>query len=356
MSTNGNLQDIAVRHALTILRYGAGVSDKIVKLLNSADADILAKIAVRLSAIEERGYDIGPRTTERLQRLLVELKELNTAIYQQLHNELMNELVQFGAVEAEFQRDALKAALVVDLATVLPSSTRLKAIVETAPLEGRLLRDWVNGMKEARVGRMAQAIRLGLVQGESTDKIVARIRGTKAKRYSDGILDISRRSAQSIVRTAVTHVSNVASQEVWRANSNIVKEWRFLATLDGRTTLTCAGLDGQTFALGSGPIPPRHIRCRSISVAVTKSWREMGIDRDELSPEQRASIDGALPGNPRFADWLKGKSPEFQDQVLGKARAEMFRTGKLDLNQFVRGDGEVLTLKELKSRYGDILS
>lgn len=49
---------------------------------------------------------------------------------------------------------------------------------------------------------------VGMVASESTDQIVARIRGTKANKYSDGILDISRNSAQTMVRTSVNHVSN----------------------------------------------------------------------------------------------------------------------------------------------------
>ena len=55
MTVNSELQDRAIQHAIAILRYGAGVSDRIVRLLNSADADLIEKIASRLAAIEERG-------------------------------------------------------------------------------------------------------------------------------------------------------------------------------------------------------------------------------------------------------------------------------------------------------------
>jgi SPP1 gp7 family putative phage head morphogenesis protein len=202
---------------------------------------------------------------------------------------------------------------------------------------------------------MTQAIRLGLVQGESTDKIVARVRGTRGARYADGVLDISRRSAQSIVRTATTHVSNQAARHTWKANANVVKGWQFVSTLDSRTTVTCAALSGQVFPVGEGPIPPRHIRCRSISVAVTKSFRELGVDKDELTPGQRASIDGQVAGDTTFAKWLTAKGPGMQDEILGPTRAQLWRDGKLDLIQFVKSDGTVLTLEQLRTRYPDLL-
>jgi len=355
-SVNSALQDRAIQHTIAILRYGAGLSDRIVKLLNETDADVLEKLAGRLATIEERGYDLGPKSTKRLLAMLDELRAINAEAYARLHDDLADELQDFALAEAGFQKSALDSALVVEIGTKLPSPARLKAIVTETPMEGRLLSSWTEGMAQGRIDRINKAIRLGLVNGEGTDAIVRRIKGTKVARYSDGILDISRRSAQSIVRTAVTHVSNVTAQETWKANSHVVKGWQFLATLDSRTTVTCGSLDGQTFPIGEGPIPPRHIRCRSISVAVTKSFRELGLDKDELSPGDRASMDGQVSGSPRFADWLMNKGVATQDKVLGPSRAELFRSGKLDLDQFVRADGTLLTLDHLKAKYPDILN
>lgn len=354
-SVNETLQDRAIAHAIAISRYGAGLSDRIVKMLNSADADLIEKLAGRLAAIDQRGYDLGPEGTKRLLKLMEELRALNRAIYDQLHDSLADELHDFAAAEAGFQKAAIDGALLVEVSTTLPAPARLKAIVEEIPFEGRLLKSWTEGMEQGRIDRVTQAIRLGMTQGETTDQIVRRIRGTKAAQYSDGILDVSRRSAQSIVRTAVTHVSNVTAQETWKANSHVVKAWQFLATLDTRTTIGCASLDGQTFSIGEGPIPPRHIRCRSISVAVTKSFRELGVDRDELSKGDRASMDGQVAGAPRYEQWLSTKSASVQDDILGPTRAELFRSGKLKLDQLVKSDGTVLTLDQLKAKYPTIL-
>lgn len=235
------------------------------------------------------------------------------------------------------------------------SPDRMDAMVWAVTIQGSLLSSWVEGMSSGRITRIEQQIRLGMVASETTDQIVSRIRGTKALQYRDGIMDVSRRSAQSMVRTAVSHVSNVASQETWKANAHIVKGWQFLATLDGRTTVTCAGLSGQFFPIGEGPIPPRHIRCRSVSVPVTKSFKELGVDADELSKGTRASMDGQVAADTTFADFLKRKGDSFQDQVLGKTRADLWRNGKLDLADFIKSDGTVLTLEQLRKSYPGLL-
>ena len=355
-SVNEALRDRAIRHAIELGHYGAGLSQRIVALLNSADADILEKIAGRLANIEERGFDIGPKTTARLNKLLDEVRALNDAIYGQVHENLADELTDFAKAEATFQLGSLEAALPISLETKLPSPAMLRAIVEEAPMEGRLLASWTEGMAQGRIDRVSAAIRLGLVQGESTDAIVRRIKGTKAARYSDGILNKSRESCQSIVRTATTHVSNQAAQHTWNANAHVVKGWQFVSTLDSRTTITCASLSGQVFPIGEGPIPPCHIRCRSISIGVTKSFKEMGIDRDELTPAQRASMDGQIAGDTTFAKWLDAKGEDMQDTILGPTRAQLFRDGKLDLRDFIKADGTVLTLDQLKSKYPGILS
>jgi SPP1 gp7 family putative phage head morphogenesis protein len=354
-SVNEALQDRAIQHAVLIQRYGTGVADRIVRLLNSADADIVEKLAARLATIEERGFDMGKATTARLQAMLDEVRALNTAIYAQVADALTDELVDFSTAEAGFQRQAIITSVGADLATTIPAPARLRAIVTEVPMEGRLLSSWAEGMEAGRIERISQAVRLGMTQGEGTDAIVRRIRGTKAARYTDGVLDISRRSAQAIVRTSVNHVSNVAAQATWKENSHLVKGWQYLATLDSRTTVTCAGLSGQVFPIGEGPIPPRHINCRSITVAVTKSFRELGVDKDELPAGKRASMDGQVAGDTTMSKWLTMKGEATQDKVLGKTRADLFRKGKLDLQQFIKNDGTVLTLDELKSKYPGIL-
>lgn len=355
-TVNETLQSRAIAHAVLIQRYGTGVADKIVRLLNSADQEIIERIAARLALIEERGFDTGPATSARLNAMLEEIQALNSAIYASLATALTDELIDFSAAEADYQRKALVASIGADLSTTLPAPERLRAIVTESPMEGRLLASWADGMERGRMDRIDAAIRQGMVQGEGTDAIVRRIRGSKAAQYGDGVLDLSRRSAQAVVRTSVTHVSNVTAQATWKANDNIIKGWQFLATLDSRTTSTCGSKDGQVFPIGEGPIPPLHVNCRSISVPVTKSFRELGINADELPPGTRATMDGQVAGKTRYEDWLERQSASRQESILGVKRAEAFRSGNIKFKDLVRSDGSLLTLDQLRKLYPSLFA
>ncbi len=348
MSVNTELRDSAIRHALYLRRYGNGLAEKLITLLNEVDEDLIAAIAGELAKIEARGLSLPTNAQKRLQTLLERVRDVNAAAYASLDDTLFDELHSLAGVEASFQAQAIRTAIPVTIGVNVPSPNRLRAIIETSPMEGALLSSWTKGMEQGRIDRIEQAIRKGLVQGQSTDDIVRAIRGTRKLKYTDGILQISRRSAQSIARTAVTHVSNVAAQQTWKQNEKILKGWEFVATLDSRTSVTCAGLSGQIFPIGEGPIPPRHIGCRSTTVAVTKSYRELGFDADELTPSERASMDGKVAGDITFSKWLKEKGEATQLSILGPTRTQLFQSGKLDLTDFIKNDGTVISIADLK--------
>lgn len=64
----------------------------------------------------------------------------------------------------------------------------------------------------------------------------------------------------------------------------------------------------------------------------------------------RASMDGPTTGT--FADFLERKGEDFQNEVLGPGRAQLWRDGKITLQDLVNGRGNPLTLAELRKRHG----
>ena len=323
------LADILIRHAIGSEKFGAGLADRIVRLLNSADADLVAKIASRYSVIRANGYDRGPATTKRLEDLLASIRSINAAVYSQIAASLPLQLGDAAQHEMAFMKAAgEKAGSPVKTGNQPPSADFLKSLVTNTPIDGVLLDSWINGMETARLDRLAQAVRLSAVQGEATDQLVARIAGTKAAQFTDGILNISRRSAQTLALTANATIQNTARLEVFRQMPSIgFVEWS--AILDTRTSAICQSLSGKIWAIDDAhPTPPAHLRCRSI-----------------LLPRRD---DGEALHKP-YGDWLTGQSEDIQDQVLGKARATVFRTGKIDAKDLHRNDGSFKTLNELKT-------
>lgn len=350
MSANSTLRDAAIRHALHSEKYSKGLADKVVRLLNSSDESLTEAIGKRLATIEERGYDLGPATTKRLTSLLTETRAINDAVYKRVGRGLTADLEELSEYEAEWAANGLKSATGLGSGITLPPAPYLKALVGKSLIEGDFLDRRVERQRDARQAAMEQAIRVGLVQGQTTDQIVRTIKGTNASGYTDGILDKPRRDLQTLVHTASSTISGNARQETYKANSHVVGRVQWLSTLDTRTSSICVQRDGQTWPLDSDhPKTPGHWRCRSVLIPVTKTWRELGIDRDETTKAQRASMDGQVAGATRFEDWIERQSIPRQEQVFGAERARLYREGQVKFADLFRANGSYRSLDELRA-------
>ncbi|GAA6162579.1 phage minor head protein [Pelagimonas sp. KU-00592-HH] len=330
-----------VRHAIYLQRYSTQTVNMIARLLGRLDDRIVERL------LREDLTDIS---RVQLQRLLDAIRKINVDAYVVLNGEFRKEVREFVRYETEFQAELLQAALPIQWDVISPAPHTLYSAVSARPFQGRLLREWMSDLEANAFKRVRDAIRMGVVEGLTTGDIVRQIRGTRANGYRDGILHASRRGTEAMVRTALSHTASVARDRLYQENESLVKGWRFVATLDGRTTAECRALDGTTYAIGKGPKPPRHIGCRSVDTPILKSWKELGLKPAEAPEGTRSSLNGQVPENLTFEDYLRKESREFQDNVLGKSKAKLFRNGGLSLDRFVDFSGEEYTLDELRKR------
>jgi hypothetical protein len=89
---------------------------------------------------------------------------------------------------------------------------------------------------------------------------------------------------------------------------------------------------------------PAHFNCRSIYVPILKSAKEIGFD---IPRSTRSSMDGQVPEDMNFKDFLEKKGTAFQDEVLGKGKAQLWRDGKITLQQLLDQTGNPIPLKDL---------
>ena len=242
--SNAALLQAAVSHQVGLGRYGTAVAARAVTLLNSLDDELL-------SAVE----DVRPTSGSSVTSALAVIKRVNTAAIDLVGGYLGPELVSLAESEAGGEAATLGSGAGLSD----PTAAALRAVVYSQPFQGGLLREWVAGMDAGRFTRLRQAVRHAVALGESSDALVRRVQGSSATGYRDGILDISRRSAVSITRTAVAHVASAAREAYWAANADLVRGVRWVSVLDSRTTAGCASYDGRVFELGKGPRPPLHI-------------------------------------------------------------------------------------------------
>lgn len=345
VTANESLLDQSISHQIGLYRFSTATIRKIIALLNRADDDIVKQI-MKYDPTEVK----GEASRKRLQKLLDAVRDVNAEAYASLTKQLDDELKGLAGYEGEYQAAMIASATVVRVDVVTPTSSQLWAAVNARPFQGRFLKDWYAGLEAGAQARLRDAIRIGFTEGETIDQIVRRVRGTAAQQYRDGILEVSRRGAETLVRTAVNHTANAARNHLYTQNPSVIKGVRWVATLDGRTTLLCASRDGTVYPPDSGPRPPAHPNCRSTTAPVLKSWKEMGIKLSEAPEGTRASMDGQVPSSQDYDSWLRKKDVAFQEDVLGVTKAKLFRSGELKLDRFVDRQGMEYTLDQLRKR------
>ncbi len=359
-ATNERLLDAEIGHAVDQQRYSNWLVRRIIGILNKADADLISQLTLALDQMPPSSFSV-----ERLESLLASVRQLNSTAYAAAGLELTAQLREYASYEAGYQlqlfQDVVPPQVVTAVGVNAVNLAQVEAAVLSRPFQGRLLKEWAQSMESDRMTRIRDAVRMGFVEGQTIDQIVRRVRGTRARGYADGIIEIDRRNAQAVVRTAVSHTAGTTRDKFYEDNDELIKELRWVSTLDGRTTPTCQIRDGKRYSPKTHrPIghnipwlggPGRaHFCCRSISVPVLKSWRELGVDVDEFTPTTRASMNGQVPADLTFGDWIQKQSVKKQIEVLGPDRAALLRTGGVKPDKFFNDYGKYLTLDELKEK------
>ena len=140
---------------------------------------------------------------------------------------------------------------------------------------------------------LQENLTVGLIRGESVDKMAKRI----SRR-----LDVSMSNAKRLVRTETAYIHELATMESYKEAG--IEKYRFLATLDNKTSEICQELDRKEFpvekAIPGENLPPMHPNCRSTTEAVFE-------DEIESYRTARAS-DGSqymVPRDMNYEEWKK---------------------------------------------------
>lgn len=133
----------------------------------------------------------------------------------------------------------------------------------------------------------------------------AMIRGVNAREISSVIskkMDSGYKQAITLVRSELNYVNNQSSLKSIKEAGG--EEYRFIATLDRRTSEKCRKLDNTTHKVNEGipgsNMPPMHPRCRS-TISITNLT--MSSVRKRIS-----RVNGEIkyvPSNMNYSDWEK---------------------------------------------------
>jgi SPP1 gp7 family putative phage head morphogenesis protein len=402
------------RNAIDLNRYSNSVARRIINAYN----DIIIDSVNQLRVIDELA---APAKAARLRAILAQLKDSLSTWAGDATEITAAELQGIAQLQSEFVTDQLARALPAGardaVRTVEISPQFAQSVVTTDPTQlnvvalsddlfeavygaealarqagtgvfnltaaqgatitlpnGEVVSKAFRGIAVDQAERFSQVVRQGLLTGEPTPEIARRLIGrlqfgeearTVPQLIAAGgqATAVADNQVLTLIRTSVNQVANTASQQVYEANQDITKRYRYVATLDTRTSSICRALDGQEFEYGKGPTPPQHFNCRSTIVPV--------IDYDELDftpppTGTRASALGQVPADQSYGQWLAKKQQGETDadllrrqaQALGAKKVSYFRllSEKYGPNaaiaKLVSKDGSELTLDQLRARYG----
>lgn len=256
-------------------------------------------------------------------------------------------------------------ALATQAGTGLFNLTAAKGATITLP-NGQVVEKAFRGLATSQAERFSNVVRNGLLSGEPTPSIARRLIGNlefgqEAKSVRElaqaggELTKMANSQVTAIVRTSINQVANAASNNFYEANQDITKKYRYVATLDSRTSAICRALDGREFPYGQGPRPPQHFNCRSTTVPVI-DYKGLGFTPP---PEgKRAASGGMVPSGTTYGEWLSKQSAAVQADVLGPSKVPYFEMlsrkhgPQQAIARMVSEDGSELTLKQLQRRYG----
>lgn len=355
---NERFLDFQIAQQIRWLRVGNAEYQKIEAILKRADAEIEA-LLLRTK---------GPYSQIRLQALKKQIDEILNDIHSRVSTSLISSVRDTVATSAEVETSAFKRLLPAGLDVTTPNIGVLVKASMIKPFNGAVLGDWINQLQQGDLDRTWKTILDGITTGETTDNIIRNVIGSADLRYKDGVREVTRRGAQALVRTAITNAANEGRQGMWEDNQDLISCIRWVSTLDSRTTPICRSRDGHVGPVVPDPNwqpppgapllqppmvrPPAHANCRSTTVAVIRSWKELGFSVSELPKGTRASMNGQVPEDMTYWDWFSKQSASIQKEVLGPGRYDLWKSGKIDVSEFVDDRGHVLTLDELKNLAG----
>ncbi len=336
MSTQQYLIDAATRHQVFLQRYGGGQAKEALTVLNRLRRAINARLSQEPTVFQ----------AQRLEAVLKDISALSIEAFHNISNQTIDGSKELAKSEAAFSAKLFDKAT-VNTEFTIPADTVLIANVMQSAMKANVnsaitIEEALRQFSEAKTKQIAQIISDGVVLGDTTPVI--------ARNVGETINTLNRRQLDTLVRTITNHTSSVARKEIYSANSDIMDGYKWIATLDNRTTMICAGRDGVVYQDMTGsPVPPAHWGCRSTTIPVISPEFDIGAKLKGQRPAISAGGVEQVSGRTTYGGWLKKQPKDFVDEALGVERSKLFRSGKLAIDKFTDPTGRIYTLKELES-------
>lgn len=319
------LENQEILHQIYLEKYKTGEANKIIKLLDDANKQIIKELKKTNEVYTKKRYE--------------EIKKLLTNISKELKENINNSTDLDGIIDYEIRKQKKLLGKAVDSLNIeltFPSLQQVKTSALFAPVvEGMTYQSYLDNIQAGLFNQWDTAVRTGYLTNETTQKIVSNIMGTVD---NPGNIQTLRNSIYRNTRTVLQSFASETRNAVYKKNDKYFEGYQFFATLDRRTCVICAKLDGKVFkTLQDAPDLPIHYNCRCVLIPKIK-----GVE--EIAPV-RPMKGGTTKGSVKYPEWLAMQTEKVQREILGKSRYELYKKGE-PITAFTEGT-EILTLKEL---------
>lgn len=166
---------------------------------------------------------------------------------------------------------------------------------------------------------LQQTLMKGVLTGASSGRMANEIMERFHASYS---------RALTLTRTESSYCAN--SAELSRYKDTEVKKYRYVATLDSRTSDVCRKLDGKEFPVSDAKAgtnyPPMHPRCRSTTIEALSQELISRLKRRARNPETGELV--TVPADMTYKEWY-GKYVE-GGELTGRANGGIIKSINVD--------------------------
>ncbi|MDD4095308.1 MAG: minor capsid protein [Oscillospiraceae bacterium] len=350
----------ALERLTLIERHSSEYMDQISKLYSDAKQLIYADIE-RILQKYIRDSGLGAKearellSTRESQDILGELrKRLSTITDDQIRRQILNRL-NAPAYRARISRlQAIESSIDTTIKQIAPLETSMleQSLIDTADLayyrtmfdtqRGLGVNFSFSGLNEETVrsvmdekwsgkhfskrvwqntdivsAKLQEIVRQNVLTGRSWRRCMSEVEG-----FVDTKNAGAKFASERLLRTETNYVYNAINAKAYQSIG--VEKYRYLATLDGRTSSMCQEHDGnidpdtkkeytyENMKIGKN-YPPLHAFCRSVTTARLDPELEARLTRTARDPATGKAYQ--VPYSMTYPQWVKSLSPEQQNQM-----------------------------------------
>ena len=192
---------------------------RIIALLNRVDIDLAEQVARAMERLPASAF-----TVARLDAVLKDVRNLNAEAYRQVRGELEKDLRDLAGYEVGYQSQLFES-LGIEFTTRGVTAGQVYVGAMAQPFQGRLLREWMAGLESGAPAESAMPCAWAMWRDRPFSRWCSACAALGRRAMRDGLLEIDRRNAEAVVRTAISHTAGLAEIAGTRPTTTSSARW-----------------------------------------------------------------------------------------------------------------------------------